>query len=592
MTFFNLYRSVALSFLISSFCFAQEHREVVDPLQKELKEKVHCQLVIHNYTDANKTACEAVRKFPESQEVRELYIQSLSKLGDEKRLLLSWQQFSRDFSEDKYKESVLESITWGIIQQANQSQNINSKLNGIIATSHLQDINSVQIIKKTLKESNAYLREVALDLTMKFGDEALREEVLRLIEKEKNPSVRKKAIEVAAALRLKSAKPILEKRLEDERVSREEKDDIILALLNYYDEVSPQELEKLSLSKNSGFRKIACRLFTYFDFSDQLDLLHTLMKDQNNEVKLSALSSLGTLRLNSEKIDLFRDSLKEAQDDTTSYVSLLASWVLLPYEKKLSEKKLKAFLNDKDPHVRLQAAGLIGYSLPHTLDIAKEFCQTHPDEYVRANLSFFMAMHRVDIQKSCDEIYKLFSSREKYHFKEVYPNQFFVLSPASLVFDHKTPQGFHNVSAMYHEVAQLELLNVLAILKDHRAKDAISYFLDRHHFNAFDVHQQALLNLDANEAFEIMRGFLNHSDKHKRLEAALLLSLSKKDPQGLEVLKEIYPLVDKDHKQLILGVLGQSGLKSNIPFLMDKVYEPSQQIRTQAASSIIQCLRH
>jgi len=69
--------------------------------------------------------------------------------------------------------------------------------------------------------------------------------------------------------------------------------------------------------------------------------------------------------------------------------------------------------------VRLQAAALIGYSMPQMQSLAEEMFQVHPDLYVRANLSFYLATHRIRVKEAADQLFTLFHAKEMFMFKEV-----------------------------------------------------------------------------------------------------------------------------------------------------------------------------
>lgn len=560
--------------------------------EKQSKEQVSYNLLIHNYTEAVNQASQGVKDFPLSQSMRELYIESLAKVGDEKRLLQSWQKYARDFSFDKYKDSVLENLAWGVIQKAHISDNLTTRFMSLIAASVQNDTYSVDTLKSTLNDSNALLREVSLHFCLNFGDEKLKDEVLRLLEHEQVFEVRKKVIEVAQRLKIKEARPILEKLLQKEEVSYQERSLIVSALMGYYNEVNPEELERLSQSSDLGHRLLVCGLYQHFDLKDQLHHLKKLVYDSNKQVRLAALSTLGLHQV--EKIDgeSLEEILASALEDSSTQISLLANWALLKCNPTKAKASLRSFLLHTDQNVRLQAAGLIGYSLPLTESLAQDFYDMHPDPYVRANLSFFLAAHRIHIEEACDQLYALFQAKEVYMFKEVYPAGLRILAPSQLVLGEGNPEQFYAASSLYSQMAQLEILNLLAVLNDPRASEAMALFLENHQSDVTTLSLRTLFQLEDTQALELMKDFLGHQDKHKRLEAALVLAIFKRDEDALKVLEDTYTDVSRDLKQIILMAIGEIASKESIPFLMDRVYESSQTLRINAAAALIQCLRH
>ncbi len=560
--------------------------------EKRSKELTSYNLLIHNYTEAAHQANLGVKEFPNSQELRELYIEALSKVGDEKRLLQSWQHYSRDFSFDRYKDSVLEHVAWGVIHKAHLSDNLTTKFTSLIAASVQNDAYSVETLKKTLGDSNSLLREVSLQFCLNFGDEVLKEEVVRLLKEERVFEVRKRVIEVAQRLKIQEARPILENLLDKEQVSYEERSLIVTALINYYDSISKEELQELCISSYPGHRLLACALYTYFDLNEHIGFLEKLVYDSNKQVRLAALSSLGSLKVTKLNEKNIEEVLKEALEDSNPQISLMASWALMSQNPTLTKAKLRHFLLHTDQNVRLQAAALIGYSMSQMQSLAEEMFQVHPDLYVRANLSFFLAAHRLRVKEACDQLFTLFHAKEMFMFKETYPAHLNLLAPSSLILEQGNPEAFYSVSSVYYQMAQLEILNVLAILEDPRAKDAMAIFLDHHHSDVSTLSLRSLLKLEDRQALELMKDFLTHTDKHKRVEAAIVLALFKKDKDALKVLEESFEEVNRDLKQMILMAIGEIASKDSIEFLMERVYEPSQSLRINAAASLIRCLRN
>jgi len=103
---------------------------------------------------------------------------------------------------------------------------------------------------------------------------------------------------------------------------------------------------------------------------------------------------------------------------------------------------------------------------------------------------------------------------------------------------------------------------------------------------------RSLLKLEDRQALELMKDFLTHADKHKRVEAAIVLALFKKDKDALKVLQDSFEEVNRDLKQMILMAIGEIASKDSIEFLMERVYEPSQSLRINAAAALIRCLRN
>jgi HEAT repeat protein len=141
------------------------------------------------------------------------------------------------------------------------------------------------------------------------------------------------------------------------------------------------------------------------------------------------------------------------------------------------------------------------------------------------------------------------------------------------------------------EVVQFCLLNLLAIVEDPRANVAISNFLETHHSNAALASMPQFIRAGSAPLLELICSFFDHPDLTKRIQAAALVAMLKKEEKALHILYDAYPLVDRPLKEKIVTIIGQIGSKDSIPFLMDVVYEPSQSMRILASSSLMQCIR-
>ena len=77
-----------------------------------------------------------------------------------------------------------------------------------------------------------------------------------------------------------------------------------------------------------------------------------------------------------------------------------------------------------------------------------------------------------------------------------------------------------------------------------------------------------------------------------KVEAALLLSLWRRDDEGVKVLQEHYPKGDRKEKEVLLEAIGRLGGPAQAPFLIECLKEPFPMLRVIAAIGLISCLNN
>ena len=588
----NLKRSLALC--ASACCFICSHlsAEEFDPIHERIfREKISYNLLIRNDAEAINQSNEAIRLFPYSKNLRKLYLESLSSMGAEKKLLRAWQQFSRDFPDDKYEDGVLEVVAKGVLHNAELSEMYSSKHYRYSVADAFTDSSSVESLKEGFQDSNFVVREMALNAALAHGDETLCDDILEMLKTEKVASVKRKGIEVLLRIKGADAKHLLEDMLNDKNLSYLDRISFLLTLLDGKDKISRDELEKLTQSEQMIERLIACYVYSYFSHKKDLDLLKPLLKDPIHDVRLQAITSLGHLRTSEIDGEKIKDILQPLIQEGTTETALLSSWACQMANDPLEDHRLRDFLYHSNPKIRLQAASLIGYSLPYTEGIAEEFFETHTDPFVRLNLSVSMLAQRKRIKDASNQVFEFLQAHESAQFKSSFPYPMETIWPSSLLEDQEKMAG-GMPSALQSEIVEFCLLNLLAILEDPRAQGLISNFLDTHHSNVALASIAQFLRAESAHVLDLICSFFDHPDMNKRVQAAALVALLKKEEKALEVLYEAYPKSDRKIKEMIILIVGQIGSKESIPFLMDAVYEPSQTLRVIASSSLMKCLRN
>ncbi len=579
-----------LFFLLIFSCGALYALEDDPSLERLLREKVSYYLLVGNDTKAVQEADEAMMRFPESLKIRQLYFEALSNVGDEKKLLRSWQQFSRDFPSHHLDSSILEFVAKGVLRGGALSEMCSAKQVRFACADAFTDSSSVQSLREGLQDSNYIVREMALEAALTHGDEVLSDQILKLLEKEQVARVRRKAFEVLIRIQGDQAKPVVEKALNDPNLSYHERITMILGFLEKKETIERADIEEFAKSPHTIERMIACCIFQFFKHQEDTDILKDLVKDPVQDVQKYAIMSIGALKLPELDDAALAALLKPCLEEGTTEVALLASWALMLRKIPTPKHPFRDFLFHSNQKIRLQAASLIAYSQPFCQELAVQFFNTHSDPFVRLNLSVALLKQRICSQEACDEVFAFLESSKSTQYKTSLPFSMETiwplhLSEASLGFVEQMPASLHK------EVVQLSLLNLLAVLGDDRAPLAISKFLDNHHSSVALSFLDQFIRSESPCFIEMVRSFFDHPDLNKRVRAAALVAMMKKDEKALKILYESYPLVDKKLKEMIVVLVGQIASKDSIPFLMEVIYHPSQSLRVIAASSLMQCIR-
>ncbi len=165
---------------------------------------------------------------------------------------------------------------------------------------------------------------------------------------------------------------------------------------------------------------------------------------------------------------------------------------------------------------------------------------------------------------------------------------FSVIQPSEVRHDDLIP----NLPEAINQATRLELLNILAIMEYPRTAEAIQQFLSEKNWGISGLAAELLLTEGDEKAVDIVTRLLSNPSPKIQLQAALLLALWNQDPRSYEILQERYATADFNTKMQILEAMGRLGEKSTLPFLLQRLYEPSQTLRVVAAVAILLYIYH
>jgi len=555
--------------------------------------RIKYHLTIHDVEGAIQEAKEALRRFPESIAVRKAYLKALCEKGKEAEALMLCKQLVDLSQNEQENRHLLETLAWAALQKGQHSPQLFVRLNALLGSALTNDARAIPALIKELKSSNAILRSLALKLAGHMGDEPLRKEIFRLIKEEKVWYVRLTAIETAGQLKMREARPLLEKIVASDRKLDEEKALSISTLASLYETISRNDLLKLIQSKRAGLRQLACEIVVQLELKKLVDDLLPLLADPSPDVRIACLSALGLLEIQR------KEQTAPLCKDPVPNVAISAGWLHLRQGDAAGGDVLVEFMEGASPASRRLAAAAIAASGRNGTEIAKERLRLSTDPFVRLNLALGLIGLREDLVLSCLEIARELNKEPvtKLHSSE--PNDLWMWDSTSHpVFRVLAPsrvrhiEHIANYPVIVDRLVRLDLLGLLSMLQYPKALEAVKNFLKSGQAQLVGSAAGTLIQELEEEGVEALKFLLKDPEEEVQLEAALILAIWGKEGSGIDLLMKAYPEAKRERKIQILEALGHSGSPAAVPFLLEVLGEPFQVLRIVAASALIQCLYH
>lgn len=543
------------------------------------KRFVEASLAIGDFPKALEKARQYFQAHPAREEAFELLVKALARNERDGEMMQVWQQFHDVYPQESIDDKILGEICWAILRKGSKAPQLPTRLVSLLGSAMTQDVYALEILKEGMESSNVQLRAASVELSSMLGDQALREEIERLYYEETSWEVRVSVYEAIVRLHLTHLTPDLLKRASEKRVSAEEKQVLITTLAALKNKPEEKELELLVASKRSQLLVLASKLLVEAKAVEQESLLKRLVNDPNREVKRAALESFGLVRL-APTPEVYEASLSK-----DPYIAIVAAWVLLLAKDERGEQILESWLKSENEEARVQAAAALAKSGAYGIPLAKKALDS-TDPFVKANASLALLHQRVEITKACDILYDFLRQSSG---KLMWGKDFFAGLQKST---HVHSPVISNYPEAANQAVHLEILNLLAIVEYPKAAAAIKEFLQFRHCEIVGMAAEVLLGEGDEAALALVETLLEEKDKEIRLQAALLLAVWGHSKKALPVLLESYPLVERTEKVKILESLMEIGDKSTLPFLIERLKEPSQSMRVIGAAVLLQILNH
>lgn len=556
--------------------------------EKKTLKRVQAHLKIKDYHSACDEAQAAFQQNPQSPFLFEALIQALAKSGEERALWQLWELHSGSFPGIAVKREFLEGIAWCTIEKGAVSPSPLIRIAALLAALSGQDVKGMQILHANMSDSNSLIRAASVKLASNLKDAKLGDEALRLLREDKCWHVRMEAVQAIGKMQVHEGRQDLLDLISSDRSAAEEKAAAIEALVNMVEDAERKDVECFARSPRVGLRLLACEVIDVLDLARDIDLLFDLADDPHPQVRSAALKSLGSLAplVERNKSD-FRNAAAKHLNDRNTGVAITAAWLLIQYDPVAGRKGFLKLLHEEKREDRLLAAAALASSGIHGLPLLLEVFPDSSDPFMKMNLALGLIGHRTRTQEACDALYNgLNTIDERWMWSQ--GGHFKALLPGKIKHSELIP----NLPETVNQLARLEVLNVLAIMKYDQAQQAIRAFLKEKTWGISGMASGLLLTEGDEASVELVKGLLFDRDLKVRVQAGLMLALWGEGSESVAILQDAYKEADRELKEKILEGLGKIGDPSSVPFLVDKIKEPFQTLRIQAAAALLQCVNH
>lgn len=538
--------------------------------------RVQAHLIIQDVQSAKEEAAMLYDLYPDSIEIRKTFIEALSHAGLEKEAFEHWHEMTYNYPNLLYDRNLLEELSWGVLRNGLSSSQFGVRLAALIGSFLTRDVRAVPIIRKMMRDSNALIRSIAIQMASQYRDAPLKDEISRLIKEERVWMVRLEAIKAAGILQLKEAAPLLEKIVQSKRTMLQERQIAIEALLTMYDDISLERLEQMVKSDRAGLRHLAASMILHFERKDAEELLLLLLNDTNPAVRVNAQTAYALL---------FERAFEPLLDDPDPAVAITAAWALSLTGDEAGLKRLDRWAFDTLGESRRLAAAAIASLGNRGVHLSHQILKKSEDPYVRVTLALGLLGQRAHIQDVSDCIVDFLEGQKRLIMMDRANHPIFAsVAPSQVRYQDQIP----NFPEAHDQMTRLELISQLAIIEDPRALPSIRKFLAHKAWGISGFAAELLIHEGDDEAMDVVKELTFDKDPNIRLQAALVLAMFGKDESVLNELQGAYSMQTHEKKLLILEAIGRIGNTHSFSFLAGNLKEPFPILRIAAAAALIQ----
>ena len=564
-------------FLLPVLCFTTESLGI---------RRVQAHLLIDDSAAALVEARALNLEFPHSKEVGSTLVVALAEAGYEEEALEKWHQLSSrypDLSLDRY---LLEELSWGVLKKGILSTQYGVRLASLIGAFLTHDVRALPVIKKMLRDSNAVIRSVAVQMVGQYRDAPLKDEIARMMQEEKVWMVRLEVIKTCGVLKMKEMAGSLKALIQSEKTSYEERVRAIEALCGIYDEISFPEWLIFARSNRAGMRHLACTVAAHFELSEAKEEVLRLIHDSHLDVRIAALNAFGLYYRKTTSKEESTKHLAAVLEDPSPEVAITAAWAAL-ISGVDSQGVFELWIKDPVSEYRRMAASAISGTGEKGLVLAIQMLKESQDMYVKANLAMGLLGQRQEVLLCSDILYDFLQKEKRLWMWDTRPNPLFqILAPSQVRYVDHIP----NYPEAMDQMTRLNLLSLLTLVEDPRAIVALKSFLKKKSWGITGVAAATLLQEGDESCLEAVRQLLDDADSDVRLQACFVLAMMGRDETVLHDLQGAYVDANHERKLHILEAMGRAGNVESFHFLLSAFKEPFPILRIAAAASLIQSI--
>lgn len=541
--------------------------------------RVQAHLLIEDTSSALAEAEGLIGLYPESVDVNKILVEAFAANGFEEQALDLWNQLTLKQPDLLYDGHLLEELAWGVLKKGIRSTQYGVRLSATIGAFLTRDTRAVPILLKMMRDSNAVIRSVAVQMSTAYRDAPLKDEIARLMRDERVWIVRLEVIKAVGLLKMKELASVLQGLVQSEKTTIEERQIAISSLLEIYDQISLPEFKTLARSNRAGLRHLACSIAAHFQMEEAKEEVIRLIQDSHPAVRIAALNAFGLFYKGKE------EDLLSVITDPDPAVAITASWAAYLIDSPLGEKNMEKWLSDSLPENRRMAAAALAAVGSRGVNLSIKTLKESADPYVKANIALGLLGQRIEVNLCCDLIYGFLENEKRMWMMDKRPNPLFeTLAPSQVRHNDQIP----NNPEAQDQMTRLNLVSLLALVEDPRALPALKTFLQRKNWGISGVAAATLLHEGDDTALEVVKQLLNDPDANVRLQACLVLAMFGKDESVLRDLQGAYAGADHEKKLHILEALGKIGNGQSYSFLAGVLREPFPILRVAAAAALIQ----
>ncbi|OGN65391.1 MAG: hypothetical protein A2888_02720 [Chlamydiae bacterium RIFCSPLOWO2_01_FULL_28_7] len=558
-----------------------------NPQEDKYLQRINSHILLNDYESALDETLEGLKKNQNSKKLKLKFIECLAYNQDDINAIKYLNTYLKEFPDEIYNQNFLEEISWQILYKGAQSTQYQTRLTSAIGSYLTQDVRAVDVILNFLRDTNAVIRSVALQLASAYIDNPIKNEVEKLLINEKIWLVKLEVIKACGNMKITSVKKNLEEIISADNSTYEEKAFATNALISMSDKINKEDIEKLSKSKKANLRKLSCDLILSLNILNVKDILIDLLNDPISEVRIASLNALSIVYLDNLTKNETDQIIKKTLNDQDPSVAITSAYFAVLKTDPRGEKLLKKEIFSENIDKARFAASVLAHLKNYSLSLKEEILKKHNDPYVLVNIAIGLIGERKLLKESSVILHDFLQKhREKIMVETTKNTLFETLIPSYVKHIDQIP----NYPESIDQMTRLNLFSMLSIVDFAKAKEALIGFLKQKGWGVTGFAAATLLKEGDEDSLEIVRDVIKDKDESIRIQAALVLASIGRDENVTKILIDAYKSSPRELKIQILESLGHIRSKESINFLIETLSEPYQILRVVAASSLIRSL--